>query len=125
VIDASGELPNGRRFNGVAELQQLVLEKEEKFLDCLSEKLLVYALGRGLEYADQATVTQLRQSLQQNDYHLRGLIIVITGIAIVITGIAIVITGALAGREDHPLGRRGRSTATLDVLSPPLSTRRC
>ncbi len=61
VIDASGELPDGRAFNGVAELQQILLEKEDMFLDCLSEKLLVYALGRGLEYEDRATVTDLAQ----------------------------------------------------------------
>jgi mono/diheme cytochrome c family protein len=74
AVDASGQLPDGRSFNGIAALQQILLQEEEKFLDCLSEKLLVYALGRGLNYADRATVIQLRQSLQKNDYHLRGLI---------------------------------------------------
>lgn len=74
LVDATGELPDGRQFDGVEELQQILLTEEEKFLDCLSEKLFTYALGRGLEYSDRATVTQLRESLQQNDYHLRGLI---------------------------------------------------
>ncbi|QDU92810.1 DUF1592 domain-containing protein [Lignipirellula cremea] len=74
LVDARGELPDGRSFNGVVELQQILLAEEEKLLDCLSEKMLVYALGRGLDYADRATVQELRESLQQNDYHLRGLI---------------------------------------------------
>jgi hypothetical protein len=73
-VDPSGELPDGRSFTGVEELKQIMLEEEDKFLNCLSEKLLVYALGRGLGYADRATVEELSELLKRNDYHLRGLI---------------------------------------------------
>ena len=73
-VDATGKLPDGRTFNGVDELQVILLKEEDRFLDCLSEKLLIYALGRGLTYADRDTVEQLRQSLKSNGYHLRGLI---------------------------------------------------
>ncbi len=73
-VDARGKLPNGREFNGVEELQQILLGEEDKFLDCLAEKMLVYALGRGLTYADRETVARLRESMKENDYHLRGLI---------------------------------------------------
>ncbi|MFT5326701.1 MAG: hypothetical protein ACI8P0_004583, partial [Planctomycetaceae bacterium] len=59
---------------GVAELKQILMKEEDKFLNCLSEKLLIYALGRGLGYADRATVEELSESLKRNDYHLRGLI---------------------------------------------------
>ncbi|MGE3808616.1 MAG: DUF1592 domain-containing protein, partial [Gemmataceae bacterium] len=48
-IDASGTLPDGRSFKNVRELNQLLLQDEDRFLNCLCEKLVVYALGRGLE----------------------------------------------------------------------------
>lgn len=73
-VDASGELPDSRSFTGVEELKRILLKEEDKFLDCLSEKMLVYALGRGLDYSDRATVQQLRETIKANDYHLRGLI---------------------------------------------------
>lgn len=72
-IDASGELPDGRTFQNVRELNQLLLQDEDRFLNCLCEKLLVYALGRGLEYSDRETVDQLRQSIKRDDYRLSGL----------------------------------------------------
>lgn len=67
-------MPDGCSFTGVAELKQILMKEEDKFLNCLSEKLLIYALGRGLGYADRATVEELSESLKRNDYHLRGLI---------------------------------------------------
>ncbi len=73
-VDPSGELPDGRSFTGVEELKQILLKEEDKFLDCLSEKLFVYALGRGLAYTDHTTIEDLRATLKQNNYHLRGLI---------------------------------------------------
>ena len=73
-VDPSGELPDGRSFTGIEELKQILLKEEDNFLDCLSEKLLVYALGRGLAYTDLATVEDLRARLKKNAYHLRGLI---------------------------------------------------
>ncbi len=73
-IDASGMLPDGRSFKDVRELNQRLLKNEDRFLKCLCEKLLVYALGRGLEYADRDLVERLRQSLKGDGYRLRGLI---------------------------------------------------
>jgi cytochrome c553 len=74
AIDAHGELPNGRTFQNVRELNRLLLQDEDRFLNCLCEKLLVYALGRGLEFADRDTVRHLGQSVKRDDYRLRGLI---------------------------------------------------
>jgi mono/diheme cytochrome c family protein len=73
-VDARGELPDGRKFTGVEELKRLLLKEEDKFLDCLSKKLFVYAVGRGLTYTDRDTIEQLRESLKSDNYHLRGLI---------------------------------------------------
>jgi Protein of unknown function (DUF1588)/Protein of unknown function (DUF1585)/Protein of unknown function (DUF1592) len=56
-IDASGELMTGEKFNGIRELKTIIKEKRRlDFYRCLTEKLLTYALGRGLEYYDERTV---------------------------------------------------------------------
>jgi hypothetical protein len=53
-IDASGQLLSGESFKGAAELMQILAEKKKTdFLRCLSEKMLTYALGRGLDYYDR------------------------------------------------------------------------
>lgn len=57
AIDASGELGGGKTFRGAEELAQMLADGErEAFLRCVAEKLLTYALGRGLEYYDGCSV---------------------------------------------------------------------
>lgn len=62
AVDARGSLPDGRSFDGAAQLAE-ALAADGAFLRCLSEKLLVYALGRGLEPADRATVDRILAGL--------------------------------------------------------------
>src|SRR6202007_2143304 len=50
AIDASGVLPDGHRFNGPEELRAILLERRQEFVATVTEKLLTYALGRGLTY---------------------------------------------------------------------------
>src|SRR5206468_13084125 len=52
-IDPSGDLPGGQTFQGPAELKALLRGKKDQFRRCLTEKVLTYALGRGLEYYDR------------------------------------------------------------------------
>ena len=74
-VDASGELPGGRTFDGAADLMQiLVEEKTDRFCHCLSEKLLIYGLGRGLKSYDRCAVQDCVRSLQQNDYRFSALV---------------------------------------------------
>src|SRR5206468_6325729 len=49
AVDAGGVLPDGRKFNGPAELRKILKERQAEFTRCLTEKLLTYALGRGME----------------------------------------------------------------------------
>lgn len=56
AIDTSGELPSGERFDGPRELREMLLDREEKFVRRLAERLLVYAIGRGLEPSDEASL---------------------------------------------------------------------
>lgn len=58
-IDPSGELPDGRRFAGPAELRQVLVARRAEFRRCLVEKLFTYALGRGLEYYDACAVERI------------------------------------------------------------------
>ena len=51
-IDASGVLPDGTAFDGVAELRAALVRRPERFVTTMTEKLLTYALGRGLTHAD-------------------------------------------------------------------------
>ncbi len=75
VIDASGELPDGATVKGVAELRQSLLTKnKEQFVRCVTEKMLTYALGRGLEYYDKCAVDKIVASVQKNDYKISTLI---------------------------------------------------
>ena len=67
AIDASGKLPDGTMFNGPAELKLALLSKPERFVTTITEKLMIYAMGRGLEYYDMPTVRSVvHQSAAQN-----------------------------------------------------------
>src|SRR5207253_2372675 len=55
-IDSSGILPNGQAFKSPKELKAVLKTKEEDFRRCLAEKMLTYALGRGLEHYDKCAV---------------------------------------------------------------------
>jgi hypothetical protein len=68
AIDASGTLPGGAEFQGAAELMDvLIAQKREAFYRCVTEKMLTYALGRGLDAADRCTVKGIAESLLEQD----------------------------------------------------------
>jgi hypothetical protein len=62
AIDASGALPDGTKFNGPAAFRQALLQHNDAFMSTLTEKLLTYALGRGLESYDMPTVRSIIRS---------------------------------------------------------------
>src|SRR4029077_13510923 len=55
-IDASGSLPDGTRFDGPLGLKRALLTRSDQFVTTVTEKLLTYAIGRGIEYYDQPAV---------------------------------------------------------------------
>lgn len=73
-IDASGEFADGSKFSGPADLKSIILSKPEDFVRCLTEKMLTYALGRGVEYYDRPTIEKIVQALPSLDYKIHGLI---------------------------------------------------
>jgi hypothetical protein len=74
-IDASGNLPDGSRFTGVAGLQQALLKYPELFTGTFTEKLLTYALGRGVETYDAPAVRQVVRQVQGSDYRFSSFIL--------------------------------------------------
>ncbi len=74
-IDASGLLPDGTKVVGAAQLRDVLATKhQEKFVRCLTEKMLTYALGRGLEYYDKCAVDRMMDSLERNEYKFSTLL---------------------------------------------------
>ncbi len=74
-IDATGEFTDGTKFTGPIELKQFVMKNKDKFVRCLTEKMLIYAIGRGLEYYDRPTIEKIVKSLSAKDYKFSALII--------------------------------------------------
>ena len=75
-IDASGELPGGIAFDGPAELKRaFAADFRETFVTTVVEKLLTYALGRGLEYYDKPVVRSIVREAEPRGYRLADLIV--------------------------------------------------
>ena len=74
-IDATGEFTDGTKFVGPSGLKAFVMQRKEEFVRCLTEKMLIYALGRGLEYYDRPTVDTIVKSIADEDYRFSELII--------------------------------------------------
>ncbi len=75
AIDASGSLPNGRFLDGPNGLKEVLMSRQDEFVDCLAEKMLIYALGRGLEATDQPVVREVRRQTAQGDYRFSSLVL--------------------------------------------------
>ena len=73
-IDTTAVLPDGTSFDGIADLKQILKDRKQQFVRCLTEKMLTYALGRGLEYYDRPTVDQIVAQLEAADYRSSVLI---------------------------------------------------
>jgi hypothetical protein len=75
TIDSSGTLPGGVSFKGPKELKSILKGKKKEFARCLSEKMLTYALGRGLEYYDKCAVDRIAENLAKQQYRFTSLVI--------------------------------------------------
>ena len=74
-IDASGALPDGTAFDGPAALREALLERRDDFVRTLTEKLLTYALGRGVEYYDFPAVRRILRATAGDEHRWSGLIL--------------------------------------------------
>lgn len=74
VIDASSKMPDGREINGVPGLQEALLAKEDLFLTAMAKRVLSYALGRELGFADQTLVEEIVRRNKAEKYTLRSMV---------------------------------------------------
>jgi Protein of unknown function (DUF1592)/Protein of unknown function (DUF1588)/Protein of unknown function (DUF1587)/Protein of unknown function (DUF1585)/Protein of unknown function (DUF1595) len=75
LIDPSGVLPSGQSFKGPKELKQILMGRKEVFARALTEKMLTYALGRGVEYYDKRTTDSIVSALGKDDFRFSTLIV--------------------------------------------------
>jgi hypothetical protein len=73
-IDTTAELPDGTIVRGITDLKQILKDRKQQFVRCLTEKMLTYALGRGLEYYDRSIVESIVAQLESGGYRSSVLI---------------------------------------------------
>jgi cytochrome c553 len=76
-IDVSGTLPDGRKINGMVDLKKALLADKEKFARHVTEKMLTYALGRGVEYYDKRAIDRIVSEVAKDDFKFSRMVIAI------------------------------------------------
>ena len=74
-VDSSGTLPSGESFRGPGELKTILKAHTQQFTRCLTEKMLTYALGRGLEEHDRCAVDQIIKNVEADRYRFSTLVL--------------------------------------------------
>ena len=74
-IDDSGVLPDGTAFDGLPALREVLFERRAEFVATVTEKLLTYALGRGVEYYDRPAIRAIVRQAERDDYRWSSLIL--------------------------------------------------
>ena len=74
-IDVSGAFPDGTKFEGVTGLREVLLSRPEQFVTNLTEKMLTYALGRGVEHSDAPAIRAIRRDASRSNYSFSSLIL--------------------------------------------------
>ena len=74
-VDASGAMPDGSTFEGVTGLRAALLERPDVVIETLTEKMMVYALGRGVEYFDAPVVRQVARAAAQDNYRMTRIVL--------------------------------------------------
>jgi mono/diheme cytochrome c family protein len=75
VVDASGQLVDGTRINGVVELRRALLREPATFVRTLTERLMTYALGRGLTAADMPAVRAIVRDAEKDQYRFSAIVL--------------------------------------------------
>jgi hypothetical protein len=73
-IDPSGTMFNGAPLDGIVGLRKALVDQHEIFVGVMTEKMLTYALGRGLEYYDMPTVRKIVQEARNNDFRFSSVV---------------------------------------------------
>ena len=73
-LDVSGSLPDGRQFSGIAELEKSLLARPELFVATLTEKLMTFGLGRGVEPADGPAIRKIVRDAAEDDFRFSSIV---------------------------------------------------
>jgi hypothetical protein len=73
-IDVGGTMPSGKSFSTAAGMRAILIESMPEVSRCLTEKIMTYALGRGMQPYDQRTLDQIQRTLASDGYHFQTLI---------------------------------------------------
>ncbi len=76
-IDSSGVLPDGTNFDGPVGLRDILLSRQELFVETFTERLLTYALGRGVEHYDHPVIRKIVREAADDDYRWSAIILAI------------------------------------------------
>jgi hypothetical protein len=74
-IDASGALPGGRVFRGPVELATMLSSQRDAFAQCLTEKMMTFALGRGVEPSDRLAVRKITAGVAAGQYKFSSVVL--------------------------------------------------
>jgi len=74
-VDASGELPDGSKFTGPAELKRLLVARRDEFVRNLTERMFSYAMGRGVEQTDWLAIRQIARAVATDGYKSQRLVL--------------------------------------------------
>jgi hypothetical protein len=77
LLDTSGTLVDGQSFNGPAQLREALMVYSPQFVQTMAERLLTYALGRGVQYYDMPVVRQIVRKAGEQDNHFSALIMAV------------------------------------------------
>ena len=73
-LDTAGKMPSGASFRNPVELKRIFMEAKDQFTGNMAEKLLTYALGRGVEHYDDPTIEHIVATMNKNDYRFSVLV---------------------------------------------------
>ena len=110
-IDVAGTFPSGKSFQTPAEMRSLLRDNVPEFARCLTEKMLIYALGRGLEKYDQRTVEAILRKLGADNYGFQSLVFEISKSLPFQSRRGEAASVASASASPKPIQRRGRQGA--------------
>jgi hypothetical protein len=74
TMDTAGKLPNGASFRNPVELKKIFMDAKDQFAGNMTEKMLTYALGRGVEHYDEATIDRIVETMGKNEYRFSVLV---------------------------------------------------
>jgi hypothetical protein len=75
LVDASAVLPDGTKFEGPKGLEGILLSRKDQFVEALTERLMTYALARGVESYDMPAVRKVRAEAANDDYRMQSIIL--------------------------------------------------